>query len=279
MGKPIDKILTFHPEELIAEFDLSGLTFSDTAQVNRIYDEFEAQIAATGRQKWFFLVNLNNTTIEPGAWMAYARRGRLLNEAHSLGSVRFDAGEATHREIEARAKSEAFDANLFETREAALARIAELRKGYRQPAPVKPRPHSRWGEEEFARRVTLHEDLRVMEADFSHFTFETLGDVHDFYDYLDHIMRVTGRKWYFLVNYQDTHIDASVWGAFANRGKKLNHDFSLGTVRFDASPETAEEIRRRAGTEMFDPNLTATREAALARIEAKKRAKRAPAGA
>ena len=56
------------------------------------------------------------------------------------------------------------------------------------------------------------------------------------------------------------------WGAFANRGKKANLKHSLGTVRYDASPETAEEIRRKADSEAFDPNLCASREAALRRV-------------
>ena len=105
-----------------------------------------------------------------------------------------------------------------------------------------------------------------MEADFADFHFETLGDVHDFYDVLDHTMRVTGKKWFFLVNLQGTRIMPEVWGAYANRGKKLNQDFSLGSVRYDASPATHEEIERRAKTEAFDPNLFERREDALARI-------------
>lgn len=258
--------ISFHPETETMAVDFSGFDFGTAAVVDAFYDEVERLIAGSGDDKWYFLVNLNGTRIQPAAWMRYATRGRLLNEAHGLGSVRYDASEETRREIERRAESEEFDANLCASREAAEERIAFLRSIAPKRFRKRVRVPSDWGEEEFARRTTLHEDLRVMEADFSGFTFATLGDVHDFYDYLDHRMRVTGKKWFFLVNYENTRIMPEVWGAFAARGKKLNLDFSLGSVRCDASPETAKEIERRANTEEFDPNLVTTRGAALARI-------------
>lgn len=259
--------IAFRPETETMAVDFSGLDFETAGMVDAVYDEIERLIAASGDDRWYFLVNLSGARIQPGAWMRYTQRGRLLNERHSLGSVRFDASDETRREIEARADSEAFDANLFADRPAAEARIEELRAAAPRRFKPKPRPKSEWGADEFARRTTLHQALSVMEADFSNFTFATLGDVHDFYDHLDHTMRVTGRKWFFLVNLQGARIMPEVWGAYAARGKKLNHDFSLGSVRFDASEETAAEIRRRANTEAFDPNLCPGREAALARIE------------
>ena len=46
----------------------------------------------------------------------------------------------------------------------------------------------------------------------------------------------------------------------------MNVKYSLGTVRYDASPDTADEIRRKANTESFDPNLCTSRGAAIERI-------------
>ncbi|MGB0508119.1 MAG: hypothetical protein ACPGGK_18185 [Pikeienuella sp.] len=258
--------ISFDPKNETMEVDFTGRNFTTMADVHAFYDMTEEMIRAQEGDKWYFLVNLNDTKIQPEAWVTYGKRGRLLNEAFSLGSVRFDASDATKREIAARANSEEFDANLFEDREGAIKRIAYLRSIAPKRFPMKKRPKSEWGVEEFARRTTIHDQLGIMEADFSDFTFATLGDVHDFYDHLDDRMRVTGKKWFFLVNYMNTKIMPEVWGAFANRGKKLNMDFSLGSVRYDASEDTAKEIARRANTEEFDPNLFAVRDDALARI-------------
>ena len=257
------------------EVDFSGLSFLTAEEVDRIYDAIEDLIANSGDDKWYFLVNLQDTRIDSTAWLTYARRGRLLNEKHSLGSVRYDASPATQAEIASRAGAEDFDANLCPDRDSALVRIAELRAAAPKRFRVKSRPKSEWGEEEFASRTRLYPEIEVMEADFSDFQFRTIGDVHDFYDYLDHRMRVTGKRWFFLVNYQGTRIDSDVWYAFAARGKKLNRDFSRGSVRYDASPETAAEIAERANTESFDPNLFASRDDALGRIEEMKRAEMA----
>ena len=273
----LERRISFDAATETMEVDFSNLDFETTAEVDAVYDRIEEIIAGSGDDKWYFCVNLNGTKIEPLAWGRYAHRGRLLNEAHSLGSVRFDASDATKREIAQRAEAEEFDANLHSTREDAIARIAYLRSIAPKRFKMKPRPKSQWGVEEFERRVTLHDGLDVMEADFSHFTFADLGDVHDFYDHLDHTMRVTGKKWFFLVNLQNCQILPEVWGAYANRGKKLNLDFSRGSVRFDASPETAAEIKSRANTEAFDPNLCATRQEALARIEVLKASSRTDA--
>jgi hypothetical protein len=121
-----DRIL-FHPEHQIVEVDLSGVTFEGSRDVNRLYDALEAKLAATGR-KWFFLVNYGNCTIMPDAWVAFASRGKRANLAHSLGSVRFDATTETSATIVTAAARESFDANLLTSRDAAVARIGEMRK-------------------------------------------------------------------------------------------------------------------------------------------------------
>jgi hypothetical protein len=41
----------------------------------------------------------------------------------------------------------------------------------------------------------------------------------------------------------------------------------MGSVRFDASEETARQILRAADTEAFDPNLFTNRDAAIARLK------------
>ena len=87
----------------------------------------ERRIEETGELQWFFLVNLSGMKIEPSAWYAYSRRGRSLNETYSMGSVRFDPSEEARLWIERAANIEAFEPNLFSTRDEALAKIKSFR--------------------------------------------------------------------------------------------------------------------------------------------------------
>ena len=48
-------------------------------------------------------------------------------------------------------------------------------------------------------RILFHNDLQVMEADFSNFNFETSEIVNNFYDRLEQRIDDTGEdKWFFL---------------------------------------------------------------------------------
>lgn len=116
----------FHKEDDIMEVDFSDLTFSDSAQVNAIYDDIESLIRNTG-QKWYFLVNYRAMRIEPDAWFQHALRGKNINVANSLGTVRYDPREATREQILQRANQEGFNPNIVSTREEALLRIDELK--------------------------------------------------------------------------------------------------------------------------------------------------------
>ena len=122
----LDQRISFHDDLQAMEADFSDFHFDSSELVNRMYDRLEARIAATGEEKWFFLVNLNGTRIDPAAWTAYSRRGKALNMAHSMGSVRFDASDVTRRQIERAANTEAFDPNLFSDRDAAIAGVRLL---------------------------------------------------------------------------------------------------------------------------------------------------------
>jgi hypothetical protein len=259
-----DDRLQFLGELEVMDVDFSDLTFETPAEVNQCYDFIEEQVAATGRQ-WFFLVNYRNCHIDPDAWLTFAHRGKLLNKASSLGSVRYDASEKTGAEISKKASEESFDLNLFASREAALTRIAEMREARPKqrfaPEPSAPAPAA-----DYSRRLSFDSDREIMEVDFSDFTFVDSATVNAFYDHVDHQLWKTAKRWYFLVNYNNCKIFPEAWAAFAHRGKNANVKHSLGTVRYDASPETAEEIRRKANTDSFDPNLCASREAAIERI-------------
>lgn len=256
--------ITFHDSLQAMEADFSDFCFDCAETVNLFYDRLEDRIAATGEDKWFFLVNLNGTRIEPEAWLAYRKRGKVLNLAHSMGSVRFDASEETRRQIERDADTENFDPNLCETRAAAIKRIEAL-PSRRVTRRVPHDPN--YAQADFARRLSFDADNVIMDADFSHFTFFHSRDVDDFYDFIEARIKETDRKWFFLVNLNGCRIMPEAWVRYAHRGKRLNIAASLGSVRFAAGSETEEDIRMRATTQGFEPNIRNTRAEALDRIE------------
>ncbi|WP_157933023.1 hypothetical protein [Roseovarius salinarum] len=259
----IDRRIAFHDTEQIMEVDFSDFRFDTSYTVNAVYDRLEARIEETGEDLWFFLVNLNGTRIDPEAWTAYSRRGRALNLAHSMGSVRFDASDETREQILRAANTEAFDPNLFSDRDAAIARLAGL-PGKRRKRVVHDPNYTL---SDFVRRLSFDDTTVIMDVDFSHFTFHHSRDVDDFYDYIEERIKETDRKWFFLVNLNGCRILPAAWVRYAHRGKRLNEAASLGTARFAAGSETAEDIRLRAETQGFRPNIRNTRDEALELIE------------
>lgn len=112
-------------------------------------------------------------------------------------------------------------------------------------------------------RIRFHENLEVFEVDFSRLSFTTESQVNEFYDEVDRQLEATGRRWYFLVHYDGCVIADGVWDRFAERGKRSNTTYSLGSVRVGASAETRETIRERSREEQFRSNLFETRDEAL----------------
>ncbi len=266
MPDKVDDRIHFDAETETMEADFSDLTLEDPVVVGKFYDRIEERIAETGRTRWFFLVNYRNCRIMPSAWLAHSQRGKRLNVTHSLGSVRYDASPETKAEIERRAGTEAFDANLFDNRDDAMARIAELRRARPDWMTRKPTP-STHEPSDIAKRISFLEDEVIMDVDFSNFDFDRNADVHAVYDHIEQRIEQTGRdRWYFLVNYENCRIEMRAWIAFGQRGKRLNMAHSLGSVRYGASTDTEKEIRGQAERKDFRPNIRATREDALARI-------------
>ncbi|MFZ7092159.1 hypothetical protein [Primorskyibacter sp. 2E233] len=259
-----DPRIRFDDQSQIMEVDFSDFHFENSPTVNRFYDRIEDKIAQTGEEQWFFLVNLNGMRIDPSAWVDYARRGRALNMAHSMGSVRFDASPETAAQITRDARTERFDPNLFTNRSDALARLGTLPSKRRKRVQHDPN----YTLADFVRRIGFDEVAQIMEVDFSHFTFFHSRDVNDFYDHIETRIADSGAdKWFFLIDLDGCQIEPAAWVAYAHRGKTLNIAHSLGSVRFAPGSETEEEIRRRASTQDFRPNIRNTREEALARIE------------
>ena len=259
----IDARITLHDASEIMEADFSNLHLATQAEVNAFYDRIEDRIAASGEDQWFFAVNYSNSRIDPDAWFAFARRGKALNLAHSMGSVRFDASEETRRQIENAAGTEAFDPNLFASRAEALDRLKALPSKRIHRTEYVPN----YTRADFAPRIAFLPDDDIMEVDFTDFSFHQSRDVNDFYDHIEDRIKETDRKWYFLINYNGCRIMPEAWVHYARRGKALNIAASLGSVRYATGSETEEEIRQRAQSQDFRPNIRNTREEAIARID------------
>ncbi|NNE79975.1 MAG: hypothetical protein HKN18_06840 [Silicimonas sp.] len=263
----IDARIQFLDEDEILEIDLSDLTLENSADVNLLYDRLEARIAETLEPLWFFLINYRGTRIDPGAWFAHSRRGKDLNLAHSMASVRYDASEDTRRQIERSAGTDNFDPNLFADRDMAIAALRDMPS--KRQAKIVHVPN--YTEDEFRSRIRFLEEDQIMDVDFSNVTFEHSRDVNDCYDVLDALIAESGKKWYFLVNYENTKIFSGAWVQYAARGKALNEAGSLGSVRYAPGSETETDIRLRAESGGFRPNIRNTREEALERIAEMKR--------
>ena len=105
----------------ILEIDFAGLEFRNSGTVNEFFDAVERQIEATDR-RWYFLVNYGGYSVWPEAWIAFAHRGKKLNVDFSRGTARYD--ESAGDDIE---RSPQLDPSVLETREAALARIEQMK--------------------------------------------------------------------------------------------------------------------------------------------------------
>lgn len=263
MASTLDDRISFHTSLEVMEVDFSNYTFATSKDVNAFYDRIEDRIAETGETKWFFLVNYHNTRIDPEAWFAFSQRGKTLNMAHSQGSVRLDPSEETKAEIARRSETEAFDANLFTDRDEALERLKSLPSQRLQKIVHEPS----FTEDDFLARLKFDDRATIMEVDFSDITFAHSLDVDMFYDFIEACIAETGKKWFFLVDYNGCRINPEAWIRYAQRGKRLNINFGLGSVRYATGSETEAEIRLRAETQDFRPNIRNTREEALETIE------------
>lgn len=259
----MDRRIVFHDDLQIMEIDFTDFRFDDSVTVNRFYDRIEHRVRETGEDRWFFLINYSGSRIDNSAWFAYSRRGKELNLAFSMGTVRFDVSEVTRRQIERDAETERFDPNLFADRASAIARLKSLPSRRRNRFEQKPTHDAR----EIRDRVRFDPDRLIMDVDFSDYTFEHSRDVDDFYDHLEERIKETDRKWFFLVNLNHCEILPAAWVRYAHRGKRLNIAASLGSVRYAAGSETEADIRLRAESQDFRPNIRNTREEALERIE------------
>ena len=117
--RPDEDRVMIHGDMDTVEVDLSGYTFASSADVNRVFDAIDARVGETGR-KWYFMMNFRDTEILPDAWYRWAVRSRRLGTERSLATLRYNLHDPAIQGV-------ASGATMFDTRDAALQRITDLR--------------------------------------------------------------------------------------------------------------------------------------------------------
>lgn len=116
-------------------------------------------------------------------------------------------------------------------------------------------------------RIIFDETSQMVELDFSELTLGNSAVVNDVYDQIHAAIAGSGEeKWFVLLNVTGMRVDSFAWTAQSRRGKALTKAHSQGVVKLDASDITRAELARTKGTDAFNPNLFADRDAALARL-------------
>ncbi|SLN43738.1 hypothetical protein [Roseisalinus antarcticus] len=266
----LDDRITVHEGMQTIEIDYTGLTFDTSAEVGAFYDRIEQRITETGEPLWFFLVDTTDYRIDDSAWFTYTRRGRDVQEGHSMGTLRVDRSADTAARIERTRGTDRFNPNLFASRAEAVADLSTRPSRRRTRVGHVPS----FLKSEFLRRVRLNPATDIAEVDFSAMSFEHSRDVNDVFNWLEEELRATRRKWYFLYNYEGTRIQSPAWLQYSLRADALRETWSLGSVRYAAGSETERDIRQRAETREIRPNIRNTRTEALTRIDEMKAAAR-----
>ena len=151
--------------------------------------------------------------------------------------------------------------------ETAVAELAETAYAAGKKAlAAKPASSSSATQQRYAKRITVHDDMQVLELDFSDFEFSDSKIVDAFYDEIEQHIEASGRDWYFLVNFRNCRVWPEAWIAFAHRGKKISVNSALGTVRYAEDPEAAQTDAEQDGSSSFNPDMCTSRSSALAKI-------------
>lgn len=258
----LDARITVHEALQLIEIDRSGLYIHTSAEANAFYDRIEDRISETGEPLWFFLVDATGYRVDTEAWFAYSRRGSDMHDAHSMGTVRVDRSPGAAARIAAIRGTDRDNPNLFASRDEALDSI----RGRPSRRRTRPAHTPSFHRADFLGRIQLDAASGIAEIDFSEMSFEHSRDVNDVFGWIEEVVRPTGRKWYFLYNYEGTRIQSPAWLQYSIRAEALRDRYSLGSVRFAAGSETETDIRLRAEARTTRPNIRNTRAEALVRI-------------
>ena len=109
------------------DIDFTNLRFTDSEAVNKIYDLIDTLVEGT-RREWYFMVNYRDCAVWPEAWVAFAHRGKKVDTAYSLGTVRYAGPDAGGGPQVTTAQLGASDPDFLESREAAVVKIEEMNR-------------------------------------------------------------------------------------------------------------------------------------------------------
>ncbi|ROU02829.1 hypothetical protein [Histidinibacterium lentulum] len=258
----LDARITVHEAAQIVEIDYTGLHIGSSAEANAFYDRVEHRIDASGEPLWFFLADTTDYRIDSSAWFAYSRRSTDLHEAHSMGTVRVDRTPGMGAKLASWRGTDRENPNLFASRAEAWEAL-RARPSLRRLRPGHVPSHHKV---DFRRRIRLDPEAGICEVDLSGISFEHSRDVNDIFNWIEEAVRPTGRRWYFLYDYEGTRIQQPAWLTYTLRAEALRDAWSLGSVRYAAGSETETDIRLRAESRTTRPNIRNTRAEALERI-------------
>lgn len=125
-------------------------------------------------------------------------------------------------------------------------------------------------------RVNFLDKHDAVEVNLEDMEFDSSARVNEFHDVLERLIRATGRKWYFVVNYRGCRIWPEAWVAFAHRGKKMNTGYSLGTVRY-VEPGEDGDFDGFTSADLAEPDTFTSRAAALEWVDERRRTGHHPA--
>ena len=254
---------TTHEGSQVIEIVFTGLYFHTTTDVNAFYDCVENHIHETGEAQWFLMVNTEGYRIDGDAWFAFTRRGQDLNEAHSMKTVRYDADEATLKQIARDKGTDRENPSLFGSREEAMDFLKSLPSKRRTHTAHHPNFHKT----EFLRRLHFDHDANILEIDLSGMSFEHSRDVNDVHNWTEEAIRATRLKWWIVFNYEGTRIQSPAWVQFSMRSEGFNNTYSMGSVRYAVGSETEADKRMRLEAKTERPNIRNTRIEAIERLE------------
>lgn len=112
-------------------------------------------------------------------------------------------------------------------------------------------------EQEFANRVRVLDDLKIIDIDFNDYEFCNSEMVNDFFDYIDRIAERVGEDCYFALNVWECRIWPEAWVAYAHRTKKVRVTYALGMFRYVDGGDVAKP------DVLSDPDIAPSREAAF----------------
>ena len=268
-----DRIIV-HEGAQIVEIVFQGLKFRTSADVNAFYDYVEMRLQETGEPQWFFMVNTQDYRVDETAWFAFTRRGRDLNEGHSMKTVRYDADPDTATQIARVKGTDRENPNLFATRDAAWAHLRALPSRRRERLAH----HPSFTKDAFLRRMQFDHDTGILEIDLSGMNLLHSRDVNDLHNWAEEAIRATRHKWWVIFNYEGTRIQSPAWVQFSLRSEVFNATYSMGSVRYALGSETEVDKRLRYEAKTTRPNIRNTRAEALGRLEEMRAAYAAQAG-